>query len=401
MQQKLWFSFLVLFTIIACNSNKEKNVKMTDLQSSSKEETIDQKIENIMNFFVGTYTRKEGHVDGKAEGIYVLDFNTLTGEISNQETIIGCTNPSYLAIHPSKKYLYAANEVGGTELEKEGVINVYEKTHQGWTLIQSQISGGNWPCHATINEDGEYLYVANYSGSWSTFIIRQNGHIEMIEVIKNETKKSTHPRQDGPHAHMCMVTKGAVFVADLGSDETMIFSNEEDEYKKIGSLHSALHAGPRHLDMNNDQTRAYVLNELSNTIDLFNIHDKKGKITSYQTIPAIQYKPEQGEQAASAIKMHPNQKFLYTASRGIKGSESNTIELFQIDQNDGQLTFIEGYDAKGLVPRDFAIDPTGKFLLVANQNSDNIVVYRIDQGTGKLIDTHVNYSIPTPVCLIF
>jgi 6-phosphogluconolactonase len=355
----------------------------------------------VIPLAVGTYTRVEDHVDGKAEGVYLLDFNTETGELSNQITLKGSYNPSYVVQHPELDVIYAVNEIGGQGDGQPGLVDVFAKEDNIWKKIQTVISGGKWPCHVSMSKDTSNLFVSNYGGGWSRYVIRPDGKLEMSETMMNQYSPSKHPRQESSHVHMCLPVEDKVYVADLGANEVLAYTNQEDENNMVGSLKSESESGPRHFAVPNPGVFVYVLNELSNTIDVFNVRRMNKDLKPLQSLTSISRKPEQGKQAASAIKIHPSQRFLYTASRGIEGSKQHTIDLFAIGNFGAELTYQNSYDSKGWIPRDFTIDPTGKFLLVANQDSDNIYVYSINQKTGELTETSINYKIPTPVCLSF
>jgi len=344
-----------------------------------------------VDLYVGTYTQKEGHVDGKAEGIYVLSFDTDTGKLNKKATIQGITNPSYLDFYENR--IYAVSEIG--DQDSGGLLKVFENSGGDWKSIQEIETGGAWPCHVSIEAKKKKLHVANYSGSVSHFDVLPNGKTSLLKTRKLKANESNHPRQEGAHAHMVKSFNDVLLVADLGGNDVKVLAGYLNEKTVIGSLRGLPFSGPRHIAVQDHII--YVLNELSNSIDVFDT--KNGdkilqKISNLANIPAV------GSASAAAIKIHPNKKFLYTTSRGLEGNPSNTIQLFHISDT-GLLTLSDTYSTLGSVPRDFAIDPLGLYCLVANQDSDSIVVFGINQETGALSQIGEPFQVPTPVCLVF
>lgn len=344
--------------------------------------------DDIYELYVGTYTKKEGHVDGKANGIYVLSFDPKTGTLSNKETIEDIVNPSYIDVDHG--HVYAVSEIGADG--KGGQVCVFGKHEDRWTKDQCLDSGGAWPCH--IRYEDNVLYVANYSGTISRYK-DSGGELALIKTNEMAYQAQTHSRQESAHAHMVYPYRNKLFVADLGANEIKVIDDHQNGDPTTTIPASQEGAGPRHLAIK--KNHLYVLNELNNSIDVFNIDKEYAHV---QNISCLNRVVTRGLITGGAIKVHPKKEFLYSSSRGLQGNRTQTINLFHILPN-SQLKLVNTFDTKGQVPRDFSIDPSGKYLLAANQDSDSIVVFEIDQTTGALTQVGHPFSIPTPVCLVF
>lgn len=336
---------------------------------------------------VGTYT------SGKSEGIYVYRFNSNTGEFAPVSIAKGIKNPSFLAVSPNNKNVYAVSETDG-----QGSVTAFSFNNGNLTQLNSRSSGGNGPCYVSTDKTGKWVAVGNYGGgSFEILPVQADGSLgEASTVMVHQGKSINAQRQEKAHVHMTMFGPGNdyLFVPDLGIDKVMIYGFNE----KTGSISTASPAiadpghGPRHLDFHPNGKYAYLMEELSGTVAVFSY--KKGKLTAIQNITShpTGYK---GTIGSADIHVSPDGKFLYCTNRG----ESNTIAIFSINEKNGQITPI-GYESTlGKVPRNFNFDPSGNFLLVANQNSDNIVIYKRDHKTGKLTALDKQIQVPNPVCI--
>lgn len=352
--------------------------------------------------YVGTYTEKEAHVDGKAEGIYVYKFDPKTGNLSYESTSELVVNPSYLVVHPSKNYLYAVNETGGVATDTAGAVTAFsiDPETSALSIINQVSSTGDWPCHISVDNSGMFTLVANYGGSVAMFPLNGDGSI--AEASKTIEHQGSGPatRQTGPHAHMIIsgLDNKLVYAVDLGADKVFSYLLDTDNQTLVSTQKNtdiSPGAGPRHLAIHPELKKAYVVNELNGTIDCFNI-DESGGLEIFQTISTLA-EGSIDEAACADIQIHPSGKYLYASNRG----EMNNIAIFEISSGDGALQLLGHQSTYGKGPRSFVIDPGGKFLLVANQDTDNVFTFKIDKDTGLLIDGPLETKIPTPVCLKF
>ena len=384
--ENLYF-ILIALMVGSCAQNNEKEVKIV---TESDFETL----------YIGTYSKKEGHVDGKGDGIYKLQMNKETGELTVIDTIKNTVNPSYIVLHPNKKYLYAVNEIA--DGNRIGTITGYKIEKDEIIRLSSITSKGDAPCHISIDPTGKFLTVANYMEVIAIYNIRGNGDLELTESVEFKTTRKPEFRQEASHPHMSLhaFEDNSMFVADLGRDLVYHYQIETDgKLKELASIETEFKAGPRHLAAHPNQSRLYVLNELNNTIEGFDYNEVDKSKKRFQTISTLEVADENVD--PSAIKIHPSGKFLYSANRAINDGKTNNIAVFSINEENGKLELIQSQDSKGLVPRDFTISPNGQFLLVANQNSDTIITFKISQETGKLEETGNILKISTPVCLKF
>jgi len=383
-----YFSFVFLVVLTSCQNNSNQPQK----EPTILKETI---------FFVGTYTEKEAHVHGKADGIYVCKMDDKTGKLTYLSTAPDVINPSYLTVHPTGQFLYAVNEIGNPE----GFISSFKIDSESYelTFLNKVSANGKAPCYISMDQSGQYVLVANYvTGNVVMLPIASDGKLgEAVAAIPHEGK-GTHPRQEAPHVHFIAETpqsNGFAYAVDLGIDQIKRYQIDA----KNGGLLSAgtvfltnKEAGSRHLAWHPSGRWMYVINELDGTIEAFEQKQNKDSLlTSIQVIPTL---PEQSKAASCAdIHLTPNGQFLYATNRG----EFNNIAMYRVNANTGQLTFLGNQSTKGKTPRNFIISKDGQFLLVANQDSDTIVTFKINQETGVLEDIGLELGIKTPVCLQF
>ncbi len=358
--------------------------------------------------FVGTYTRKEGHVDGKAKGIYVLQWEESQASLSTLDTLTGLPNPSYINLHPDGKYLYAANELADGSEEVLGQVSAFsiDPVNRSYQQLSNVSAMGDAPCHVAVLGDKSHAVVANYvDGNVAVLPINSDGSLgEAVAEGQHEGKGPNEGRQAGPHAHMVYPfpnSNSAFLAVDLGIDQIVHYEWDQAEQKLSEVARTAITAGagPRHLDFHPSSNHLYVLSELNHTVEVFEYKSVDAAFERKQVISTL----SEGSSAVSypaAIKVHPNGKFLYASNRG-STEEENSIAIFLIDGQSGELAFQRVVHTGGNFPRDFEITPSGNFLLAANQNSGNIVVFKIDAESGDLTETGTDFAIPTPVCLKF
>ena len=339
---------------------------------------------------IGTYTNTT------SDGIYVFKFNTQTGENS----LIGvgvASNPSYLAISPDKKYVYAVNE------NAPGQVTAFsfDKKNGKLTELNQQPSQGKHPCYITTDKSGKWVITGNYSsGTVAVFPVNKDGSLaKPTDSVRHEGSSVNTDRQEAAHVHATVLNKNnkTLYVPDLGLDKVMIYNLDS----RTGKLKPAATpfvmteagAGPRHLDIHPNGKFAYLMEELTGSVSAYRV-EKSGGLSLLQNISGLP-RDYTGPMGSADIHVSPDGKFLYCSNRG----ESNTIGIFSINNSTGELTWVDHQSTMGRTPRNFNFDPTGNFLLVANQNSDDIIIFKRDKNTGLLTDSGKKIKIPKPVCL--
>jgi len=347
---------------------------------------------------IGTYT--SGPND---DGIYVYKFNTETGDYSFVSSV-KTSNPSFLAISPDQKYVYAVNEnADSTRFTVTGFISSFSfnKTTGKLSFINRQESGGKHPCYVSIDKTGKWLFTGNYSsGSLAVLPIKAKGILDSAkQVIQHEGRSVVEGRQDEAHVHATFLSPDnkTLYVPDLGMDQLMIykFNNKTGNLSEGNMPHVIAEpgSGPRHIDIHPNGKYAYLMQELTGVITVFKIA-KDGSLASIQDISGLPREYD-GPVGSADIHVSPDGKFLYCSNRG----ESNTIGILSINQSNGMLVWVDDQSTMGKTPRNFNFDPTGNFLLVANQNSDEIVIFKRDKQSGLLSDTGKRIHVSKPVCL--
>lgn len=345
--------------------------------------------------FVGTYT------EGKPDfGIYIYEFDSETGQLKLISTAENIINPSFLAISPSGHYLYACTE---TNLPREGSVTAFkiDSLNGKISLINKQLSGGKNPVYLAVHKNNEYIVNGNYTeGNVSIFKTNEDGSLNPYSQIIQFTDSSINKtRQEKAHIHSTVFSpkNDYIFLPDLGSDKIRVFKFDSTNSKPLVSIEnylvkSVLGSGPRHFTFHPNSKFAYCIEELSGTISAYSYNN--GKLDSTQRI--FSYSKIQETYGSSDIHISPDGFFLYASNRWV---EENTISIFSINQNSGQLKLIGHQQTYGDHPRNFAIDPSGKFLLVANMITNNIVVFKRDLDTGLLTKTENEIIVPKPSCL--
>ncbi len=343
---------------------------------------------------IGTYT------GGKSEGIQVYKFNTLTGNNSFVSTAL-TSNPSFLAVAPNKKYVYAVNEnADSTKFTMGGNISAFAFDNRTGTLteINKQPSGGKHPCYVAVDKTGRWIFAGNYtSGSIGVLHANANGSLDSLQqVIQHYGSGPNTGRQQGPHVHSTILSADNkyLYVPDLGIDKVMIYAfNSKTGYlKQAGAAASEPGSGPRHFEFAPNKKYAYLMEELTGTVVVYTV--KKGLLTLSQRISAhpADFK---GSIGSADIHASPDGKFLYCSNRG----DANMITIFSINAADGKLTLVGYQPVLGKTPRNFNFAPGGNFLLVANQNSDEVIIFKVDKKTGLLTDTGKKINAGNPVCI--
>ena len=348
--------------------------------------------------YVGTYTRKN------SKGIYAWRFQPSTGELTSVGLVAETANPSFLAVHPNRRFLYCANEIsnyGGKEAGSASAFSINAETGQLTPL--NTVSVGASPAFITVDKTGRHALVANYgAGTVVVLPIHQDGSLGEATSLIQHTGSSVNPqRQAGPHPHSVNMSPDNRFaiVADLGLDKVLVYrfdatagkiTPNDPPYVKVQPG-----GGPRHFAFHPNGRFGYVISEMRSTVTAFLWDTGRGALKELQTISSLP-KDFTGRSTCAEIAVHPNGRFLYGSNRG-----HNSIAMFTVDPRKGMLAFLGTVPTEGRTPRNFRIDPTGSWLFVANQDTDNIVLFRIDQRTGQLTPTGKSIEVPVPVCIRF
>jgi len=352
--------------------------------------------------YVGTYTQ-EG---SPSKGIYAYRYDAATGQITALGLAAETTNPSFLALHPNGRFLYAVNEVQNYKGPNSGGVSAFSIDHATGklTFLNQVASRGADPCYITVDKTGKWVLVANYTGgSVAVFPVLEDGKLGEASGFVQHTGHGIDPkRQEGPHAHSIDLSPDNRYarVDDLGLDEVLTYKFDSSE----GSLtpndppfaKPDPGSGPRHFALRPDGKFAYVVSEMKGTVTVFSNDAGTGSLHPVQTVSTAP-RDFKGEIEDAEIEIHPSGKFLYASNRG----DGNSIAVFAIDPSKGTLTPIEITPTQGKTPRSFEIDPTGTLLFAANQQSNNIVIFRIDPKTGKLSPTGQVLNVAQPVCVKF
>jgi 6-phosphogluconolactonase len=349
--------------------------------------------------YVGTYT------DHGSQGIYAYRFDSIRGETTPIGLVAATENPTFLAIHPNRRLLYAVNEVDQFEGKPSGGVSAFamDRSTGKLNLINSVSSMGKGPAHLSLDKTGKYVLVANYGGgSVAVFPIEHDGRLGKASAFAQHTGSSVNPdRQSGPHAHQILMSNDNRYalVADLGLDEILVYkfnaakgslTPNDPAYAKTDP-----EAGPRHLAFSRDSKFVYVINELQSSVKTFSYNPNTGKLRSLQTISTLP-RDFRGQNTDAEIAIDAKGRFLYASSRG-----HDSIMIFAVDPKTGTLSHVQDVSTQGKTPRNFAIDPTGNWLFAANQDSNNIVLFKIDPKTGQLTPTQHPLEISSPVCVTF
>jgi len=349
--------------------------------------------------YVGTYTRRD------SKGIYLYNWDPSAGKATSVGLVAEVPNPSFVTIHPNRKFLYAVSEVGEYKGEKAGFVTAYsiDAATGKLTKLNEMSTKGTIPCHLVVDKTGKMLIVVNYgSGSTTAYPLNRDGSLrEASSCHQHQGSSVNKQRQQGPHAHSVNLSKDNRFavVADLGLDEVLVYKLNPSKATLTPndppSTKVTPGGGPRHFSFHPSMKYAYVIQEMGSRITAFNYDTKGGRLAEIQTISTL---PEdfKGTNNCAEVLVHPSGKFVYGSNRG-----HNSIAVFSVDGATGKLTHVENALTQGRTPRNFAIDPSGRFLLAENQDTDTIVVFRIDAATGKLTPTGDVLKQPIPVCIRF
>jgi 6-phosphogluconolactonase len=369
--------------------------------------------------YAGTYTGfkyiSHGNpVSGShSEGIYVSRFHPATGELTEAQLAAKISNPSFLAISPDHRFLYAASEDPlsvGPARDHESYVSAYaiDRKTGKLRLLNSVPSGGTSTCYLSVDKTGRYVLTASFgSGSISILRVKKDGSLGEQSAFVQHIGHSGNQTQAHPSSNDVSPDNRFVSVADLGLDKVLIYHFDPNT-GALSSLEPAFAAlpagsGPRHFVFDAAGKHAYLMNELTDVVTAYAWDSAQGVLTSLQNI-STELPDYVGTNHTAEIALSPNGRFLYQSNRRLRKDDvrgPDTIGVFSVDPEKGTLTLVEQAASGGIMPRSFAIDPTGKYLLAANEVTNNIVVFRIDETTGKLSKTGKEITVDTPVSLQF
>jgi 6-phosphogluconolactonase len=349
--------------------------------------------------YVGTYT--EG---GRRDGVYLISMDARSGKLRQIGAVEAGANPSFLAIHPDGRALYAVNETD-TYAGKTGAVTSFAIAADSGALTRRNqfSSGGAGPCFVSVDRSGRAVLVANYdSGSVALLPIQADGSLaSATQVVQHHGKGPVADRQSTPHAHCILADPSNRFAlaADLGADRVFIYrlDLEAKSLRHVDGGDGVMRpgAGPRHIAFHPSLPLVFVSNELDSTVATLRFDNQRGalSVTDVQsTLPA----GWKGTNYPADIHLGPSGRSLYVSNRG-----HNSVAVFSVAASTGALAQQQVISTAGDWPRNFSLDPTGRWLLVANQRSNSIVVFARDQASGRLTPTRERMELPSPVCLRF
>jgi len=349
--------------------------------------------------YVGTYTE-----NNRVDGIHLLRLDARSGELRLVESLNGGANPSFLAIHPNGRALYAVNEVTERYGKATGAVSAFAIAPNtgALTRLNEQSSEGGAPCYVSVDRTGRVLLVANYvGGNVALLPIQKEGALGPARHVVQHRGSGPKPQQTGAHAH-CIVADPSnrfALAADLGVDRLLVYRLDLDggslRHVEGADARMRAGAGPRHLAFHPSLPLVFVANELDSTVTTLRFDGESGTLSALETRSTL---PTgwTGTSYVADIHVAPSGRSLYVSNRG-----HNSIAVFSVADSTGALALEQVVSTEGDWPRNFSLDPTGQWLLVANQRSGSIVVFRRDQDSGRLTPTSQRLAIPSPVCLRF
>lgn len=380
--------------------------------------------QNDYFMYIGTYTgfkyvhhsKTWGVGDSHSKGIYVSRFNPATGALSEPQLAAEIINPSFLTIAPNHRFLYAITEDPlslGPPRDHSSYVSAFaiDSATGKLRFINSVPASGTSTCFVSMDKTGKFVLMANFgSGSVSVVRVRDDGSLgELTGFIQNVGRSVDPSIQSEPHPHSIVVSPDNRYaiVSDLGLDKVQIFRFDADTGRLLPPDPPFVTVypggGPRHFAFHPAGTFGYQLSEMSGIVDVLAWDPAQGTLKEIQrahTVPHDFY----GGNHSGEIEVHSSGRFLYesnrrTQSEFVRGPD--TIGVYAIEPGKGTLSFVEETNSGGIMPRNFKIDPTGTYLLTANQLTNNVVPFKIDSATGKLMKSSAEIHVDTPVCLQF
>lgn len=329
-------------------------------------------------FFAGGYAAPE------QPGIHSFAFDESNGQLTASGSFTGINAPSFLIAHPNGRWLYAVSETGQDSHGAFGEVWAFQFQREPFSIqpINHQSSRGDWPCHLQLDATGQWLLATNYgTGNAGLYPLQPDGSLgEMTDFVQHHGKGPNTARQEGAHAHSSVFTPDNRFaiIADLGIDQLVIYQLDSSTGKLLphSSVNARPGAGPRHLAFHQNGKWMYAANELDNTVTHYDYDSTKGSLTEKQSLPTIP--SDSPESTVADIHVSATGKRLYVSNRG-----HDSIAVYDLN-GDGSLEMVSIQSSGGNCPRNFALAPGGKFLLAANQNSNEVCVLPILEGTQAL-----------------
>jgi 6-phosphogluconolactonase len=328
-------------------------------------------------------------MNGKGEGIYTCALDTTTGKLELIRTL-PVTNPSYLVLEKNRNYAFAVEE-SGKDLNPH--VHTFKINDGGLEPLSQRPIPGEYACHLGVDTEDKFLAVANYgTGNVVLYGLKDGQLTGQLDEVQHEGKSVNEQRQEGPHAHAAVFSpdNNFLFAVDLGLDEVKSYKFDTGKLELHSTFKTKAGAGPRHLEFHPNNKHAFIVNELDATVTV--VRYEAGVLIEVQTVSSL---PDDytGEKWAAAVHVSPNGKNVYASNR-----IHNSIAVFAFDENAEKLESIQHMSSGGNIPRDFSLDPTGKFLITAHQNSDDLFSFFVDDA-GRLRATGHSLKLGTPVCI--
>ncbi|WP_414838775.1 lactonase family protein [Carnobacterium sp. TMP28] len=338
--------------------------------------------------YLGTYTKRE------SKGIYTIQLDTVNKKLTHSSFLVQADNPTYLTLSHDKTRLYAISKEN-----EEGALVAFKRDESNELIPSGLVSApGAPPCYVSYDEVRSFIYTANYhKGEVSVLKTNKEGQLTLLDTVKH-SGSSIHENQQVPHAHYFDLSPDGRYViaCDLGTDAVYTYAvSDNGKLSEVSRLNVAPGTGPRHLVFHPNQETAYLFGELSSDVLTLRYNLSTGAFTVAQTIPTIPagYTEFNG---GAAIRMSQDGKFVYASNRG-----HDSIAVFSVSPENNLLSLVEIIPSEGKIPRDFDIDPTGQFIVVAHQDSDNLTLFERNKETGKLSLLQKNVYVPECVCVLF
>lgn len=349
--------------------------------------------------YVGTYT------GGDTKGIYAYRFDHRTGKLAPLGLMAETPDPTFLALDPAGKHLYAINEVNEFQGKHTGSITAYavDRSTGKLTMLNQVSTGGPGPCAVAVDKTGKAVFVANYAGgSFASYPIEADGKVGALATfIQDKGSSIDKSRQEGPHAHSVVLSPDNRFLlgGDLGLDHVQVFrvdvatgkiSPNDPPFAKVKAG-----SGPRHLVFAPDGKHVYVVSEMGEIVTTFAYDAARGALTAIDEVSALPA-DFHGSSSGAEIQIDAHGRHVYSSNRG-----QDSISVFNVDPKTAKLTLAQTESTQGKTPRFFCLDPSGRYLIAGNQDTNTIVTFHVDPRSGKLTPTGDKYDLGKPVCFVF
>ncbi|SFJ47341.1 6-phosphogluconolactonase [Halobacillus dabanensis] len=339
--------------------------------------------------YVGTYTKQE------SKGVYQFTLDTDNKELRDVKLAAELANPTYVTVSDDHKNLYAVTKEG-----EDGGVTAFTIGEESGELtkLNSQTAVGSPPCHVSVDSEKSTVLTANYhTTKIASYLTNKDGSLDPAASVVEHEGTGPHERQEKPHMHFAGFTPDEKYVVaiDLGTDRVITYLSDNGKLNQAQVFNTKPGSGPRHITFHPNKKFAYVMTELSSEILVLHYDEKDGSFSDEQVISTI---PQDFNETndGSAIHISSDGQYVYAGNRG-----HNTIAVYKVDQDTGQLTFIDWTSTEGNWPRDFVLDPSEDFLIATNQKSNTMTLFERDKSTGKLSLIQSDVFVPEPVCVKF